>query len=745
VESATGAGGRRIERTDEAGRARFESVPEGTAAIRVEHPGFAEDLLIAEIQPGREEELQAVLLPEISDTVTITATRLEAPVSALPNTVTLVDQQALKEQTALRDDLAGVLEMTVPGFGPSLEKLTGRGESLRGRNPLFTINGVPQFNPLRDGQRDGHTIDMDFVERIEVVHGSNAIQGIGATGGVVNLVTKSPRSDGAWTHDLKLTMGSNGGFHKDGFSKKLSYLLGKRFDQLEFVVGLAVHDRDLFYDARNNPIGLYPTQGDLMDSTSRGLYVKATYTLSTGQSFDFALNDFRLERNGNYVVVPGNRAAGRPTSSKPGDPRPLVGDPAANDVTSFSFSYRNQDLKGGEFLVQSYFHDYSALFEGGTFGGLYRLTPDGPPFLDQSEILSTKLGLKLTYRLKDRTWFGFTPTAGLDLSDDRTSQVLARSNREWVPETGLTELSPFIQVERPVFERVLFSAGARIGNARLRVDDYTTIPSAGGAPVRGGSPTDTEFLPNVGMVFDAGKGLSLFASYSEGYTMPDVGRVLRDVGEPGADVDTLVGVEPVVSSNAEFGAKLSNGRFNLQTAYYHSASDLGSRLDPDRNGFFRVRREATRIDGIDLSGSIALTDRIDVGGTYAWIQGRYDSTGDGRVDTDLDGTNIAPNRLNSHLNTRIARFLNARFQVSRFFDRDFDGLSGSSNVKFVGFTLTDLLFSLESQLGTFRFGVRNVFDRYYITYFGQTEPFGRSDTYFAGPGRSLHLQYERRF
>ena len=109
--------------------------------------------------------------------VTITATRIEKPLTAIPNTVTIVEREAITQQTTIRDDVQSILENTVPGFGPSLRRLAGRAETLRGRNPLYLIDGVPQFNALRDGQRDGKTIDPFFLERIEVIHGSNALQG----------------------------------------------------------------------------------------------------------------------------------------------------------------------------------------------------------------------------------------------------------------------------------------------------------------------------------------------------------------------------------------------------------------------------------------------------------------------------------------------------------------------------------------------------------------------------------------
>lgn len=51
------------------------------------------------------------------------------------------------------------------------------GETLRGRSPLFAIDGIPQTAPLRDGSRDGFTIDPFFIDRVELILGSNALQG----------------------------------------------------------------------------------------------------------------------------------------------------------------------------------------------------------------------------------------------------------------------------------------------------------------------------------------------------------------------------------------------------------------------------------------------------------------------------------------------------------------------------------------------------------------------------------------
>src|SRR5690606_23020371 len=107
------------------------------------------------------------------------------------------DKEALDQQIAISGSVTDAVATLVPSFSPTRQKLSGAGETLRGRAPLYAINGIPQSNPLRDGSRDGFTIDGFFIDRIEVIYGSNALQGIGGTGGIVNQVTVgAPKTDG---------------------------------------------------------------------------------------------------------------------------------------------------------------------------------------------------------------------------------------------------------------------------------------------------------------------------------------------------------------------------------------------------------------------------------------------------------------------------------------------------------------------------------------------------------------------
>ena len=89
-------------------------------------------------------------------TVSASTSRIPDSAAALPNTITIIDRQQLDQQLALTQDLSQVLANLIPAFTPSRQKLTNAGENLRGRKPLYLVDGVPQSTPLREGGRDGH-------------------------------------------------------------------------------------------------------------------------------------------------------------------------------------------------------------------------------------------------------------------------------------------------------------------------------------------------------------------------------------------------------------------------------------------------------------------------------------------------------------------------------------------------------------------------------------------------------------
>ncbi len=681
------------------------------------------------------------------DQVVVSASTTRMPVSeaALPNTITVITREDLERQLAVTQDLSQVLANLIPSFAPSRQKLTNSGETLRGRKPLYLVDGVPQSTPLREGGRDGHTIEPAMIERIEVLHGANALQGLGASGGIINIITKrAPRQDGESFHDVAVSANTALPHESDGTGYRASYLFGTRRGAFDFVGGASYGREGLYYDGNGDALAVNAVQGDLMDARSHDLFAKAGWNIDDQRRLQLTANRYELQGDNDYIVVPGDAEAGVPATSARGTPE---GEGPRNRSTSLVLDYTDHDLAGGYLQAQLYWVDFKALYGGSDWGDFWGDGRD-PDWFDQSQNVSEKTGGKFSWSRGDLFGLRLRATLGLDVARDTTYQELVVAGLNWVPETTYESWSPFVQAEWWLGDRVMLTGGLRHERGRLEVDDYTTIPAnAGGSQfVEGGSPRTSETLPNLGVVWEATDALKLYASYAEGYTVADIGRVLRAINQPGQRVDNLVDLQPVIADNQEIGLDYDNGRWLVHLAAYRSDSDLGSRLtyDPATQSY-NVARERTEIRGFEGSVAFRFSDAGRVGLAYAETDGRYDSDGDDRVDADLPGINVSPDRVTAFWEQAWTATVSMRLQASHAFDRDFDypGVT-VFNDDFDGYTTVDLLARIQLPVGTLNVGMENVFGEQYVSYNSQVTP-PRDDTYTAGRGRVLTVCWSHRF
>lgn len=681
--------------------------------------------------------------PHQVDEVVITALRVEQPRAATPATVQVIGSEQLVTQQTLSQSAVEAVAALVPSFSPTRQKLSGAGETLRGRSPLYLVDGIPQSTPLRDDSRDGFTIDPFFIDRVEVVFGSNAIQGIGATGGVINYVTApTPEESDGWAGKVmgQTTFDDSG--EGDSLGYKFAGLVGRDFGQWDFTAGAAYEARGAFYDADGLRIGPDSTQGDIQDSDSWSLFGKAGYDLTDTRRVEVMANHFELQGDGDYLVVNGNRATGVPTSGRRGT---QLGEAPRNKVSSIAVAYRDGELLGGAFSAQAYAHDYKGTFGGG-FEGTFqdpRIAPVGALF-DQSENNSEKLGFKLDYERGIEALPGFKFLIGLDGLKDKTYQALILTDRNWVPETTYESLSPFLQLRQALFDdRVHLSAGVRQENATLKVDDYTTIFAAGGGvQVAGGSPSFEKSLVNFGGTVRLMEGVTAYASYAEGFTMPDVGRVLRAINTPNRDIDTYLDVEPVISDNTEVGVEVNRDRWRASLAYFESKSDRGALLVLNSGGTFDVQRQKTKIDGLEATLRVHATDWLTVGAAYSKLDGRTDGNGDGTLDRDLNGANISPDRFTAYAEATWGP-ASLRIQGQTYEARSFEGEPAANS--FEGYTLVDAVGTWRFDAADVSLGVQNLLDEQYISYFSDTQNPTDNARYFAGRGRTVTLTVSKAF
>lgn len=128
---------------------------------------------------------------------TVQSRKYTEPLRDVPQTVTVVPEQVIKDQnaTTLREVLKNVPGISIQageGGVPAGDNLSIRG--FNARTDLFV-----------DGVRDigGYTRDSFNFEQVEVVKGpASAYSGRGSTGGSINMATKRPRADAFYRGDI---------------------------------------------------------------------------------------------------------------------------------------------------------------------------------------------------------------------------------------------------------------------------------------------------------------------------------------------------------------------------------------------------------------------------------------------------------------------------------------------------------------------------------------------------------------
>ncbi len=706
--------------------------------------------LVSTLASAEEADEPSVDLGEL----VVTAKKGNITVKESAQKVMVIGRDEIEEQLLVSDDTSQALSKLIPGYAPASEKLGTVGESFRGREVLFMIDGVPQSNPLRDGSRESRTIDLAMVERIEVVYGASAEQGLGATGGIINFVTKSNRDHGI-NQQISVSASTAETFKSDGLGGDVRYQLNYGGEKADALVAVKYAKEGMYYQADGRMVGIYGNQGDTQGSQSYDIFAKAGYQIDDEKRIGASVNYYHLDSDAtlDYENVAGNRATGLTDTAIKYTGSAYRGETPYNDVLTVNATYSDDDFFGTRLLAQAFYNDFTA-----RYGANYAANYQDPSIatvgtlLDQSQNESTKIGAKLAVS-KEGLWQDkVSVTAGVDVLQDETEQNLILTNRVWAPLMQYRSVAPFVEARVRLADRLSVNAGVRQESGNLKVDDFYTLAGYTRSIaarrytstfVEGGEVDFSETLPNVGVVYELTPNTQVFASYAKGLGMPDVGGTLRAINQTGHSVDTI-NLEPIITDNTEVGVRFADDKVSADFSVYQSKSDLGSTLEYDSvlEGY-RAVRQATDIKGAEASLRYQLTPSTQVSASYAYAKGEYDANGDG-VMVDMPARNISPNKLSLGLNYRFADS-DKRFGMTatHLFARDYpDVTSGSTSYesKFDGYTLVDLTYKQPLGKGTIGLGVNNLLNEEYDVFLTETV-LPTSDRYTGGRGRNYTVSY----
>ncbi|MCH1909041.1 TonB-dependent receptor [Stenotrophomonas acidaminiphila] len=693
------------------------------------------------------------------DQVIVTGTRTATAIDKIPGAITLVSKEEVQRTLSLTEDATAVLARTVPGYAESSQAMSNTGETLRGRIALRLFDGIPQGSPLREGNRNGTFTDMGVVGRIEVINGPSASEGIGAAGGIINYISKVPTVEG---HETEVVSRYSTQFGDDSAGWKLGVNHAYKGDDVDALLSASYIDRGISYDGNGRRIGMN-TSGSTSDSEARNLFLKAGYNFgeSGAQRLQASYSRFKIEGKANYRQVEGCRydPVTCPVPTTNTSERGAVAGSLAefNDFTQFALNYSNGDLFGGTLVADYYWADQAMRYlpENGDDKQLVKVGPgfdESQRIFDQSEITSKKQGLRSSWTRGDVFGVeGLQLRAGVDLVKDEAAQRLALTDRLWVPPMKYSSTAPYAQLTWDIGP-VTLSGGLRREDGELKVDSYTTTAYRNSVFVQGGGLKYTENMKNLGAIWRVTDELSVFASYGEGFGLPNIGIPLRNINVPGQSVDRIADLQAIIVDNREYGFNWRGDRGALGMSYYDSRSEFGTSLaiDPRTNDFI-LSRAPTRIKGFEANGEWRFSDAWKVTALYSRIRGTTEYYPGSGLIKKMGVLDINPDKIGASVAWNFLPEANVTLGATKLLDRDLRATHTRPDTGTVyrneenteGYVLFDLVVNYDTgRYGKLSLGIENLFDKQYILSWSQLPGW---QNYWSGRGRMVSLSHSIKF
>ncbi|SEW36913.1 TonB-dependent receptor [Chitinophaga arvensicola] len=598
--------------------------------------------------------------------VIVSANRRPVTLDNVSSSVTVVTKKMLENNLAVTTDVTDILAREVPGMAPGAQTNSNVGQGLRGRAVLIMVDGIPQSSPLRNGEVDLRSIDPAVLERVEVLKGATAIYGNGATGGLINYITANPKGDKAISGKTSVNMtGALVGL-KNSVGGRFSQMLQGRVGNWDYIVSGIYEQTGEYKDAKGKLVGPNYSLGE---TETWNTFAKVGYHINSRQKVQVMYNFFRSQQNSNYTLVNGDISKGIPASGILGK---QTGTPTGSRGNhNLHLVYQADSLIGGTSLTaDAYYESRDDIFyvSFGRFEG-----GDG-----QSHTLDKKKGLRLMLNspLLNGNAFNGSLSYGADLLNDITSQPLV-DGRIWVPEMNMLNVAPFAETQFSLWKDLIVKAGIRVEKVGVKVKDYTTLrlTNADGSTitpainVTGGNLDYTATLFNAGIRYNRQPLFMPYFSYSQGFSVSDVGLALRD-----SKVNDIrkINTKAVLVNNYELGFVNEFRGFRFELSGFLSTSKLGSDMVFDPNtGLFNVSRTPERIYGVEAVVAYQLLRNLDLNASYSYLEGKADTakTG-GSYNVYLNGRRIAPPKVTAGIAYRPLQTLELRLQYMGVNGRD---------------------------------------------------------------------------
>ncbi len=677
--------------------------------------------------------------------VVITANRIKEKKTDAVANVTIIDQKKLQQFIKIAPDMSHLIGMIEPAMSLSTNTTNNRYQNLRGRSILVLIDGIPQSTPLRATDRDIRSIDPAAVERIEIVKGATSIYGNGAIGGIMNIVTKKSPKNVIFGGQTTIGASARDSFKENrGFGYRFNQQFYGNYKGFSYLVDGAMNQTGSAIDGTGEYISPRYGLGDVR--TYNGL-VKLGYQFDDDNKVEAMYNFYQSLQN-TPLVASGGKYLERPRIGVYGTKDPEAQDEGMrynhNAYIKFNSNniFKRTDLELSAFTQHQY-----AIFD-------YRKHNARSPRWESSSGQATVKGEKYGIRTQLTSKILFSENVftqllyGADVLIDKTSQPLV-DGRYWMPELTSYNSAPFLQTKTTFFQYYVLKAGLRYDYIDVSVPNYEVLRLRNTDPrvyVKGGDLTYNNLSPNVGIAYNQFKYFQPFISYSQGFSIFDLGRTLRATK---ADVLSKINTEPVKTENYEAGAYAELSKYvHLSGSYFYTYSKLGSDLK-SVSGFWVVDRTPQKVYGFEVNADIFPTKWLTLGGSFISFEGKKKSTEDGDWDGYMSGTSIPAPKATAYIRVTPTEY--SYLQVNYLHTGSRDRFSPDNQGVYTegeGIVYPIDLFSLSAgytfnKSFSLALGIENLNDKMYYT--PASMLVARDAEYARGNGRYFNLSLTYRY
>ncbi|WFB49510.1 TonB-dependent receptor [Vibrio coralliilyticus] len=666
----------------------------------------------------------------------VVSSRTPKAISEIPGTVWYIDAEQIEQEYRGGKSLDEILAATIPSLDVSSGGRTHSGQNLRGRSIMVMIDGV-SLQSVRSISRQLDSIDPFNIERIEVLSGASSIYGAGASGGVINIITKKAQGE---EPEFETFVGGTSGLNSsEDFDYKLAQSVAGGNEKVQGRASVAYTKTQGYFDADGTIVTPDISQGSTQFNETIDLLGTLQINLAEDQNLNLLAQYydsqqdspyglyFEKDGSGNYQFV--EVRDGYSADRQQGTERIML-----------SAQYSHANFLNHQLIAEVSYRKEDHTFTPYTAGGGSELVLSSST--QNTDILSIKTALNKSFGELNLTYGvdGFIDRFDSDnaIYDQTTTEnsggminVIDTIEGRY-PGVDTDALAGFIQAEYALTPDWVLQGGYRYQYLNTKISDFQKNASSDFVP--GGETDYAESLFNIGTIYHLTPSSQVWANFSQGFDLANPAKYYGKDASVNVNDTKLEGIK---TDSYEVGYRSDWDSVSLQTAAYYSYSD-GSIEYADDQSISGVS-DPKRVYGLEAQVSYWAMDNLQIGtsGHYVVSEIKADSGWE-----DYEAMEASTSKASAWVGWYEYDY-NVKLQSLTTFD-----YTDADNRKLDGYTVVDLVGNYQLPVGSLGFGIKNLLNEDYLTTWSQRAIhwYGNSPMYeYKGRGRTYTLNYQVKF